>query len=71
MIDQEIDTVIHNLPLYLKREVLNYIELLANNYRNRTNTTKKKFKFDWEGGLADVEGKMTSVQLQHKAMGWR
>lgn len=72
MIDQDIDAVIHNLPSYLKREVLNYIQLLANNYRNRNTTTpQKKFKFDWEGGLADVEGKITSVQLQHKAMDWR
>lgn len=31
----------------------------------------KKFKFDWEGGLADVYGDMTSVELQHKAMEWR
>ena len=69
MIDQKIDTVIQSLPLYLKREILNYIEFLK--YRTTTTAPKKKFKFDWEGGLADVKGKMTSVQLQHQAMDWR
>ncbi len=70
IIDQKIDTVIQTLPLYLKREILNYIERMAIKYRTGT-TTRKKFKFDWEGGLADVKGKMTSVQLQHQAMDWR
>ena len=70
MIDKKIETVMQGLPLYLQREILNYIEFLAIKYHTNT-TTKKKFKFDWEGGLADVKDKMTSVQLQHQAMDWR
>ncbi|NIM10876.1 MAG: DUF2281 domain-containing protein [Candidatus Aminicenantes bacterium] len=70
MIEQKIDSMFHKLPFYLKREVLNYIEFLSNkHYTNMA--VKKKFKFDWEGGLADVKDKITSVELQHKAMDWR
>jgi hypothetical protein len=70
MIEQKIEYMVQKLPFYLKREVLDYIEFLSN--KHRTNKmAKKKFRFDWEGGLADVKEKMTSVQLQHKAMDWR
>jgi hypothetical protein len=70
MIEQKIEFMFQKLPFYLKKEALNYIEFLFN--KHRTNMMdKKKFKFDWEGGLTDVKDKMTSVQLQHKAMDWR
>lgn len=70
MIEQKIENMVQKLPLYLKREVLNYIEYISSKHHvNRM--AKKKFRFDWEGGLADVKEKMTSVQLQHKAMDWR
>jgi hypothetical protein len=62
--------MVQKLPFYLKREVLDYIEFLSNKYHAKS-MAKKKFKFDWEGGLADVKEEMTSVQLQHKAMDWR
>lgn len=29
------------------------------------------FKFDWEGGLSDIKGKYTSVELAHKSLEWR
>ena len=32
---------------------------------------KKRFRFDWEGGLSKLTGKYTSVELQHKALEWR
>lgn len=70
MIEQKIEFMVQRLPFYLKKEVLNYIEFLSNKYRTNA-AAKKKFKFDWEGGLADAKDKMTSVQLQHKAMDWR
>ena len=70
MIEQKIENMVHKLPFYLKREVLNYIEFLSNKH-HANRMAKKKFKFDWEGGLADVKEEMTSVQLQHKAMDWR
>ncbi len=31
----------------------------------------KKFKFDWEGGLSEIQEKFTSVELQHRALEWR
>jgi len=70
MIEQKIDVVVHKLPFYLKKEVLNYVEFLSNKYLTNT-IPKKKFKFDWEGGLADIKGRISSVELQHKAMDWR
>jgi hypothetical protein len=30
-----------------------------------------KLRQDWAGGLADLAGEYTSVQLQHKASEWR
>ncbi len=54
----------------LKKEILDYVEFLSTKYQRKPES-KKKFKFDWEGGLADVKDKMTSVELQHKAMDWR
>jgi hypothetical protein len=70
MIEEKIDTMFHKLPFHLKKEILDYIEFLSNKYR-RDLSPKKKFKFDWEGGLTDNNRKMTSVELQHKAMDWR
>jgi len=33
--------------------------------------TGPKLKQDWAGGLADLAGEFTLVQLQHKASDWR
>jgi hypothetical protein len=43
--------------------------LIEKNKAKKSRT--KKFKFDWEGGLSEIRGKFTSVELQHKALGWR
>ena len=58
------------LPEYLKREVLDYIEFLLKKYK-RKEGEKRPFPFDWEGGLAEIGKKFTSVELQHKALEWR
>lgn len=72
MIEEKIDVTIKELPVFLKREVLDYAEFLAKKYNLKHKTAnKKKFKFDWEGGLADIKDKPTSVELQHKASEWR
>jgi hypothetical protein len=70
MIEEKLNSMFHKLPFHLKREVLDYMEFLSNKYRSKP-LPKKKFKFDWEGGLADSNINMTSVELQHKAMDWR
>ena len=70
MIEREIDLMVQRLPLYLKKEILDYVEFLSTKYQRKPES-KKEFKFDWEGGLADIKDKMTSVELQHKAIDWR
>ncbi|MEK7449563.1 MAG: DUF2281 domain-containing protein [Planctomycetota bacterium] len=67
---KEIEMKIRNLPVAIKREVLDYVEFLLRKYPVG-GTPKGKFKFNWSGGLSDIKGKVTSVELQHKAMEWR
>lgn len=69
-IEERIDNMVQELPFYLKREVLDYVEFVAHKH-HRTDQVKKKFKFGWEGGLADIKDKMTSVELQHRILDWR
>jgi len=60
---------IEELPEGLKKEVLDYIEFLLQKHKKRVK--RRKFKFDWEGGLSELKKKYTSVELQHKALEWR
>ena len=69
MSNKMIKTKMEELPTELKKEVLDYIEFLLQKYGKKTK--KKRFKFDWEGGLSELKGKFTSVELQHKALEWR
>jgi len=69
MKSQIIKDKLEELPQDLEKEVLDYIEFLLQKYGKRT--IKRKFKFDWEGGLSDLKEKYTSVELQHKALEWR
>jgi len=68
--EKAIEARMRNLPEDLRREVLDYVEFPLSKYQSRK-TTQKRFKFDWEGGLADVKEKFSSVELQHKALEWR
>lgn len=70
MYKKEIDTEIQKLPQDLRKEVLDYIIFLSKNYEKRPNKPEK-FKFTWEGGLSELNGETTSVELQHKALEWR
>ncbi len=70
MSETEIDAKIRALPDSIKTEVLDYIEFLLRKYHPRKAETKG-FKFNWEGGLADLKKKFSSVELQHKASEWR
>ncbi|MEW6381201.1 MAG: DUF2281 domain-containing protein [bacterium] len=67
MEDQIIKAKLEELPEDLKKEVLDYIEFLLQKYGKRP-PEKRKFRFDWEGGLSDLKDKYTSVELQHKAL---
>ena len=58
------------LPEDVQHEVMDYIEFLMRKYGKKT-VQKKQFRFDWEGGLADLKGEFTAVELQHQACEWR
>ncbi|ODS37734.1 MAG: hypothetical protein A7315_03810 [Candidatus Altiarchaeales archaeon WOR_SM1_79] len=66
----EIQTKIQELPESLRSEAMDFIEFLTAKYQQKE-IWKKKFKFDWEGGLSHLKEKLTSVDLQHKASGLR
>ncbi len=63
---QDVERILSQLPPEARKELLDYAEFLLQKYG------KKKapgFEFTWEGKLKDV--KLTSVELQHKALEWR
>lgn len=69
MTEQVIRTKLKELPVDLRREVLDYIEFLLN--KSNRQPKKTKFKFNWENGLCELKKKYTSVELQHRASDWR
>ncbi len=70
MYETGIEVKLQKLPKVLRREVLDYIDFLLIKYPSRK-ASQKKFKFDWEDGLSDIKERLTSVELQHKALEWR
>ena len=77
---EETTTVQSNGTLVLSHPDLNVGEhvrviVLRNGSQSSPSTspamTVRKLKQDWAGGLADLAGEFTSVQLQHKASDWR
>ena len=73
MTASEIGNKIKELPEHLIPQVSDYVELLLNKYGSKASEGAKpnKFRFDWEGGLSELKGEYTSVELQHKASDWR
>ncbi|MFH0947908.1 MAG: DUF2281 domain-containing protein [Elusimicrobiota bacterium] len=65
-----IEVKLQKLPVVFRREVLDYLEFLTSKYQSKK-VTHRKFKFNWEGGLADIKERFTSVELQHKVLEWR
>ncbi len=70
MHEKEIELKIQELPVDIRKEVLDYVEFLLKKYKCSTSTTKK-FRFDWEGELSGLHGNVSSVELQHRALEWR
>jgi len=68
--EKEIIYKIKKLPEELKKQVLDHINFLIN-ANQKKKTSKKKFKFDWEGGLSEIRHKFPSVELEHKVSKWR
>jgi hypothetical protein len=67
MYEKEIESKMRELPEDLRREILDYMEFLLKKYKSKK-AGAKKFRFDWVGGLSELRGKFTSVELQHKAL---
>jgi hypothetical protein len=70
MYEKEIEAKMRELPEDLRREILDYMEFLLKKHESKK-AGAKKFKFNWVGGLSELRGKFTSVELQHKALEWR
>lgn len=61
-----IEKKLNLLPENLKKEVLDFIDFLIAKGKQRKITGH--FDFSWEGGLADLKNRYSSVGLQHKSM---
>ena len=54
------------LPVVAQKQVETFIEFLSQRTPTKPGrTTKRRFKFDWAGGLADLKRRFTAVELQH------
>ena len=62
----EIETKISQVSPELLGELDNYLDYLIN---KKVVQKSKKLRLDWGGGLKDI--KMTSIELQKKALDWR
>lgn len=67
MHEKEIEAKARKLPEDLRKEFLDYIKFLLSKYE-RKKIKKRKFNFNWEGGLSKIKDKFASVELQHKAL---
>jgi hypothetical protein len=55
------------LPVPEQKQVEALIEVLLKSASAKsTRSTKRRFIFDWAGGLADLKGQFTAVELQHR-----
>ena len=63
------DTLIakyESLPVVAQKQVETFIEFLSSTTtRKSARSVKRRFKFDWAGGLADLKRRFTAVELQH------
>ena len=55
-----------NMPKKIQQQVINYFESLIMK-NEKKDKTGKELKFDWQNGLAELNNKYTSVELQHQA----
>ena len=64
------DTLIakyETLPAPAQKQVETFIEFLSQTSSPKpARPTKRRFKFGWAGGLADLKGQFTAVELQHR-----
>jgi hypothetical protein len=54
------------LPATAQRQVETFIEFLSQASSPKpVRPAKRRFKFNWAGGLADMKKQFTAVELQH------
>jgi Protein of unknown function (DUF2281) len=54
------------LPVPAQKQVATFIEFLSQMTPAKfARPAKRRFKFDWAGGLADLKSQFTAVELQH------
>lgn len=66
---ETIEVKFSKLPEHLRKEVVDFIEFLTNKYQSPEGSGT--FSFNWEGGLSELKGEYSSVELQHKSAEWR
>ena len=55
-----------SLPATAQKQVETFIEFLSQTSASKpARPAKRRFKFDWAGGLADLKKQFTAVELQH------
>jgi hypothetical protein len=63
------DTLIakyETLPVLAQKQVEKFVEFLSQTSPAKSaRPAKRRFKFDWAGGLADLKKQFTAVELQH------
>ena len=58
------------LPVPAQKQVATFIEFLSQTTPTKfARPAKRRFKFDWAGGLADLKRRFTAVELQHHING--
>ena len=69
------DTLIakyETLPVVAQKQVETFIEFLSKTTPAKSaRSVKRRFKFGWAGGLADLKDRFTAVELQHHINGLR
>jgi hypothetical protein len=54
------------LPVVAQKQVEIFIEFLSKTAQPKpARTPKRRFRFDWAGGLAGLKDQFTAVELQH------
>jgi len=60
------------LPGAAQRQVEMFVEFLSQTPPKKSvRAAKRRFKFDWAGGLEDLKKQFTAVELQHHVNGLR
>jgi hypothetical protein len=69
------DTMIakfETLPVMAQNQVETFVGFLSQTASVKSpRSAKRRFKFDWAGGLADLKGSYTAVELPHQLNEWR